>query len=191
LLETIEGFYSVPECEYLIASASQYLQRSVVVEADGRLVPHPDRASSDTSLRGVLADFAVRWLERRMTDWLELPLRNAEDLVILRYGPGEEYRPHYDFLPPDGFGNRSDAASAGQRIHTLFCYLDDVAEGGATVFPRLGLQIRPRRGRVVHFVNVDATGAGDPRTLHGGAPVLAGEKWLATLWTRERAFRDY
>jgi prolyl 4-hydroxylase len=26
------------------------------------------------------------------------------------------------------------------------------------------------------------------RTLHGGAPVLAGEKWIATKWLRERRF---
>jgi len=27
------------------------------------------------------------------------------------------------------------------------------------------------------------------RTLHGGAPVLAGEKWVATKWLREREFK--
>jgi prolyl 4-hydroxylase len=26
------------------------------------------------------------------------------------------------------------------------------------------------------------------RTLHGGAPVLEGEKWVATKWLREREF---
>jgi len=28
----------------------------------------------------------------------------------------------------------------------------------------------------------------DPLTLHGGAPVLDGEKWIMTKWVRERAF---
>jgi prolyl 4-hydroxylase len=28
----------------------------------------------------------------------------------------------------------------------------------------------------------------DTRTLHGGAPVLSGEKWVATKWLRERVF---
>ena len=27
------------------------------------------------------------------------------------------------------------------------------------------------------------------RTLPGGAPVLAGEKWVATKWLREREFK--
>jgi prolyl 4-hydroxylase len=26
------------------------------------------------------------------------------------------------------------------------------------------------------------------KTLHGGAPVLAGEKWVATKWLREGVF---
>jgi prolyl 4-hydroxylase len=26
------------------------------------------------------------------------------------------------------------------------------------------------------------------KTLHGGAPVLEGEKWVATKWLREREF---
>jgi prolyl 4-hydroxylase len=26
------------------------------------------------------------------------------------------------------------------------------------------------------------------RTLHGGAPVIEGEKWVATKWLRERRF---
>jgi prolyl 4-hydroxylase len=26
------------------------------------------------------------------------------------------------------------------------------------------------------------------RTLHGGAPVVTGEKWVATQWLRERKF---
>jgi hypothetical protein len=191
LIETIERFYSVPECEYLIAAASLSLRRSVVVEKDGTLVPHPARNSSEASLCGAAEDFAVRWLERRMTSYLGVGLRQAEDLVILRYGPGEQYGAHFDYLPPGGFRNLPDRDQPGQRIHTMFCFLDDVAEGGATVFPRVGRQIRPARGRAVHFTNLDASGSGDPATLHGGAPVIAGEKWLATLWTRERAFRAW
>ncbi|HET8871443.1 MAG TPA: 2-oxoglutarate-dependent dioxygenase, partial [Aquabacterium sp.] len=28
----------------------------------------------------------------------------------------------------------------------------------------------------------------DTLTLHGGAPVVRGEKWVATKWLRERRF---
>ena len=76
-------------------------------------------------------------------------------------------------------------------MHTVFAYLSDVAEGGATDFPDLGVRVAAKRGRIVHFHNLRADGSGDPRTVHAGMPVVAGEKWLATLWTRVRACRAY
>lgn len=29
----------------------------------------------------------------------------------------------------------------------------------------------------------------DPLTLHGGCPVLKGEKWIATKWMRQNEYR--
>jgi hypothetical protein len=36
-----------------------------------------------------------------------------------------------------------------------------------------------------------ADGRPDPDTLHAGVPVERGEKWLATLWLRQRRYRDF
>jgi hypothetical protein len=191
LVETWDAAWTDEECEYAIALAEPFLHRSVTVTADGRHVPHPDRSSSDASLLGVREDFACRWLQARMTDRLGVPLSHAEHLVVLRYRPGEEYRPHCDWLPPGARGNLPDANQPGQRVHTVFCYLSDVAAGGATDFPRLGVRVAPKRGRIVHFTNLHPDGRGDTRTLHSGMPVGAGEKWLATLWTRVRPCRAY
>ena len=44
----------------------------------------------------------------------------------------------------------------------------------------------PKRGSAVFFSYSQAHP--DSLSLHGGAPVLAGEKWVATKWLRERAF---
>jgi prolyl 4-hydroxylase len=65
-------------------------------------------------------------------------------------------------------------------------YLQEPQQGGATTFPDVGLEVAPARGCGVFF-SYDRP---DPstRTLHGGAAVLAGEKWVATKWLREREF---
>jgi prolyl 4-hydroxylase len=42
------------------------------------------------------------------------------------------------------------------------------------------------RGNAVFFSYVRAHVS--TKTLHGGAPVLAGEKWVATKWLREGEF---
>jgi prolyl 4-hydroxylase len=67
-------------------------------------------------------------------------------------------------------------------------YLNDVEAGGSTVFPEVGVDVLPRRGNAVYFAYCSETGALDARTLHGGSPVGAGEKWIATKWFRERHY---
>jgi prolyl 4-hydroxylase len=65
-------------------------------------------------------------------------------------------------------------------------YLQAPQCGGATVFPDGGLELMPVKGHALFFSYDrphESTG-----TLHGGAPVLAGEKWVATKWLREGVF---
>jgi prolyl 4-hydroxylase len=40
----------------------------------------------------------------------------------------------------------------------------------------------------VYFEYCNSQGQLDPATLHGGEPVRAGPKWIATKWMRERAY---
>ena len=190
VLETVDRFFSPLECEYLIAWADPFLHQALVVAATGELQQHPDRNNAEALLVGVREDFSARWLQARMTDWLGVPLGQAEHLSLLRYEPGQEYRPHVDYFRP-GVSRNLPAPEPGQRVHTVFVYLDDVEAGGETEFPRLGKRVRPARGRIVHFTNCGDDGLGDPATVHAGLPVRAGVKYLATLWTRERAFRRY
>ena len=74
----------------------------------------------------------------------------------------------------------------GQRVATLVLYLNAPAQGGATTFPDVGLEVTPHPGHAVFFSY--ARPDPDTRTLHAGAPVHAGEKWIATKWLREREF---
>ncbi len=67
-------------------------------------------------------------------------------------------------------------------------YLNDVADGGSTVFPELKLTVGPKKGAGVYFEYCNARGQVDPLTLHGGLPVLDGEKWIATKWVRQRRY---
>jgi prolyl 4-hydroxylase len=192
LIETWEDAYTAEECEFMIALGEPHLHRSVTIpDNEPRLVEHEHRTSSDHSFYTFQEDFALRWLQWRMVEPLGVPLANAEHLDLLRYLPGQEYRPHRDYLPPSAPGNSTRPDQPGQRVHTVFSYLADVDAGGETDFPLLDVRIVPKTGRVVHFRNLTADGQPDPRTLHAGMPVIAGVKWLGTLWTRQRRIRDY
>ena len=65
-------------------------------------------------------------------------------------------------------------------------YLNTPERGGATTFPDIALDVAPRTGNALFFA-YDRPHP-DTKTRHGGAPVLAGEKWIATKWLRERPF---
>lgn len=70
----------------------------------------------------------------------------------------------------------------------MIVYLNDVEEGGETVFPTLGLSVVPRRGCGLYFEYTNSQRQVDQKTLHAGAPIVRGEKWVLTKWMRERRF---
>jgi hypothetical protein len=115
-------------------------------------------------------------------------LSHAEPLIVLRYAPGQEYRPHSDCLP-ESLITPFERGGSGQRVATVITYLNADCTGGATVFPRLDLSVAPRAGNVLCFSNLDAEGRPEPGAVHAGEPVTAGLKWICTLWMRQGPHR--
>jgi prolyl 4-hydroxylase len=174
------------ECAELIAMGRRRLARSeTVVESDGASAINEARTSDGMFFeRGENA--LVARIEARIAALLNWPVENGEGLQILRYRPGAEYKPHYDYFDPAQPGTPVILKRGGQRLATLVMYLNTPARGGATTFPDVGLEVMPVRGNAVFFsyeLPLPAT-----RTLHGGAPVLEGEKWVATKWLRAGRF---
>ena len=174
------------ECEALIAAARARLARSLTVEIKtGGETLNADRTSEGMFFtRG--ENETVARIEQRIARLLNWPLENGEGLQVLRYQSGTQYRPHYDFFDPAEPGTPVILRRGGQRLASLVMYLQEPERGGATVFPDIGLSVAPVRGSAVFFSY--ARPHPDTKTLHGGAPVLAGEKWVATKWLREREF---
>lgn len=176
------------ECEALIQMSRGKLERSNVVDRQsGRYEPHPDRTSEGMYFRRAENDLIVR-IEARIAQLTGCPVERGEPIQVLHYNPGTEYKPHFDYFDPADSGNQKVLAMGGQRVGTLIMYLNDVEAGGSTVFPDIGLDVLPRRGNAVFFAYSDEEGRLDARTLHGGSPVAAGEKWIATKWLRQRAY---
>ena len=177
---------SPEECEALIAAAEPRMARSKTVETrTGGEEVNASRTSDGMFFQRGESDI-VQKLEARIAKLVNWPLENGEGLQILRYGPGAEYKPHYDYFDPPEPGTATILKRGGQRVGTLVIYLNNPTKGGGTVFPDIHLEVGPRQGNAVFFSYERPHPS--TKTLHGGSPVVEGEKWIATKWLRQGEF---
>src|SRR3569623_442966 len=180
------GLLSDEECEQLIGFARPRLARSLTVATQtGGEEVNADRTSNGMFFQRGENELVSRIEERigRLVNW---PVENGEGLQVLHYTPGTEYKPHFDYFDPEAPGTPTILRRGGQRVGTLIMYLGEPEKGGGTIFPDAHMEVAPRRGNAVFFSYERAHPS--TKSLHGGAPVLAGEKWIATKWLRERKF---
>jgi hypothetical protein len=94
------------------------------------------------------------------------PSERTSDLILKRYLPGgdEAFEPHFDSI-----------GEVANRYLALLWYLNDVAQGGETHFPQLGLRVQPRAGRLLVF---------PPYWMfqHEGLPPLSGDKYILSTY---------
>ncbi len=181
LIVVLGNVLSNEECDELIrlAKAKDNMQRSKI--GTTREV-NELRTSSSMFLEESENEIDAR-VEKRVSSIMNIPIEHGEGLQILKYTPGQEYKAHYDF-----FSSTSKAAN-NNRISTLVMYLNDVEQGGETFFPKLDFSVSPQKGTAVYFEYFYSDNNLNELTLHGGAPVIAGEKWVATQWMRKQKVR--
>jgi prolyl 4-hydroxylase len=103
---------------------------------------------------------------------LEIPIPNSPalaDLVVKRYRPvttgaPERFQLHFDAIH-----------HLANRYLVLLWYLNDVAQGGGTTFPRLGVEVAARAGRLLMF---------PPYWMyqHEGLPPQSGDKYILSTY---------
>ncbi|MFG5777593.1 2OG-Fe(II) oxygenase [Comamonas sp. J-3] len=175
------------ECDAIIASAQPRMKRSLTVETKtGGEEVNADRTSDGMFFQREETP-VVATLERRIAKLVNWPESHGEGLQVLHYRPGAEYKPHYDYFDPSQPGTPTILKRGGQRVATLVIYLNNPEAGGGTSFPDVGVEVAPRRGNAVFFSY--ATPEPSTKSLHGGSPVVRGEKWIATKWLREGEFK--
>jgi len=185
-LVLIGGFLSDGECDALVGLSRPRLARSQTVDHhSGGSEVNAARTSDGMFFERGEAPLVQR-IEQRIAALLRWPQQRGEGLQVLRYAPGAQYRPHFDYFDPAQPGTAAVLKHGGQRVGTLLMYLQVPRRGGATIFPDVGLEVAPVKGHALFF-GYDRPHA-STGTLHGGAPVIEGEKWVATKWLREGVF---
>ena len=178
-LTWFERLLAQAECDYLVGAASPMLEPSVVVDPrTGRQVRDSVRTSDGVGFTSPLENPAVHALNRRIAAASSTRVDQGEPLQVLRYRPGQQYRPHFDAIP--GFAN--------QRMLTMIVWLNEEYRGGETLFMKTGRKLKGRAGHALLFRNATADGRRDEAAAHAGLPVTQGEKMIASRWIRRRRF---
>ncbi len=171
------SLFSDDECDFLVEAALPLLQPSKVVDpVTGKLTANPVRTSDAAAFSLIAESPAIHALCARLARASGTSVKQGEPLQVLRYLPGQEYRPHFDAL----------GETDNQRILTFLVYLNDGYEGGGTRFMRSNLAVSGRKGDALLFRNADDQGRPDPNSQHAGDPVEAGQKFIASRWIRQR-----
>lgn len=173
------GLLTADECAFLAREAEPFLTPSLVIDpGSGQQVRNPVRTSDSMAFPFVQESPAVHAFNRRIAAATGTDVRQGEPLQVLRYRPGQEYKPHFD----------GESGAINQRILTVLVYLNEDYTGGETLFVRTGLRFKGNRGDALLFRNALPDGRPDELTQHAGLPIETGEKLIATRWIRQRPF---
>jgi prolyl 4-hydroxylase len=145
----------------------------------------------------------LAWLEEKIAAVTYLPVSYQEAANFLEYGEGAHYASHMDSFDPKDFGPQQS-----QRLATVLVILDEPEAGGETIFLREGkngdkrvvtdwsdcsataggYRYAPRSGDALLFFSLTPDGQIDPRSLHGGCPVIGAgkKKRVLTKWIHNK-----
>jgi prolyl 4-hydroxylase len=177
----LDNFMTDEECQKLIDIAENRMTTlSVMGDLEGYRI-------ADGIFLGDKEDVLVKYRDE-LSSMTGIPKQNMEDVHIIKYSPGGEYKSHHDWFHPDEDYYEEAVKCGGQRMKTALVYLNDDFVGGETEFPRLNLKIIPQKGKLVVWDNICPDGSLSLDSMHTGCIVEEGYKYIAVIWMREKCF---
>jgi prolyl 4-hydroxylase len=182
-----KGFASAAECRWLVERGRHGMRRAQVYRRDAPGYRDADsRTNSESDYTIWNADIVLALIRERMAASLGTESRYFEVTKLLRYEPGQRFSLHADYQEPSTPALAREIEQRGQRVATFLVYLNEDYDGGETDFPEAGFRFRGSSGDALWFMNVDARGEPDARSVHAGMPPTRGTKWLLSQWVRGR-----
>ncbi|KAH8315607.1 hypothetical protein KR059_005926 [Drosophila kikkawai] len=134
-----------------------------------------DRVVKMISFQGTTASFTLA-INRRIGDMTGLEMQENMGLHLTNYGLGGHFGKHLDYVDlAKRPANFSDLG--GDRLATALLYATDVPLGGTTVFTKLKIAVKPKKGNALIWFNLDHAGNPEPLSEHSACPVVKGSRW--------------
>lgn len=170
-------------CDYIIQRFGNSLQKTVTVgeEIEGYRIAQGEWIYEE--------DDIIEEIKFELSKITNLPIRNQEKPHIVRYDIGGRYKPHHDYFfeNVEDFDNQC-TNRGGQRVFTAIIYLNDDFKGGETRFTEHDIDIKPKKGLLSIWRNLNDQSKPDWNTQHESIPVEEGTKWVLIFWIRENKF---
>jgi prolyl 4-hydroxylase len=176
----IPNYLDVATCKRLVAMIDANRRPSTLLSDHGDTT---FRTSESCDMNRRAPD--IRPIDEGLAHLLGLDPDWGETMQGQRYAPGQYFKAHHDYFHEGETYWPSMKASGGQRVWTAMIFLNDVEEGGATWFPQAGVRVKPKRGTLLAWNNMNADGSPNTATLHEGTAVAEGVKYIITKWFRE------
>ena len=174
LIAYVENFMTTDDCYKFIDFAKPKLKKSMVIEK-GLIKADPSRNSSEVWIQTNKLK-TNEFFRKNVSEFFDVPCNTFETTIVINYKHGQQYRAHYDY----------DLHSSVKRRATAICYLNNVAEGGETIFPDLNISVKPKKGALLYFQYDFDDESINKKTLHAGSPVISNdEKWITTIWMKK------
>ena len=176
----VDDAISYKICDELIEISRPILQKSTT------LLPKIEgyRTSSNCFLQ-YSERKPAKYIADIVSEITKYPLENFEAMQVLKYEEGEVYKKHRDSFNKEDY--ETEFNRGGQRVWTSYTYLNDVESGGETLFTEIGAKIKPKKSRMVIWMNY-FDGKIIEDSMHEALPTIGCEKWGATVWVRENKF---
>ncbi len=177
-------------CDYIIALSRPVLKPAEIIDPTSlERRADPYRTGLTMTFDPFGQDLVMCAMDRLLTSFANVRFDRGEMIGVLFYGPGQEYRPHYDCFVDSELADGNELLKGGQRVKTVLLTLNDEYEGGGTSFITKSMTVKPPAGSVLVFNNVNSDGTADKNSLHAGLPVEEGFRWLASKWIREKTYK--
>jgi prolyl 4-hydroxylase len=203
LILSVDDFFDDDECTYVRDAAQPKLKYSdsAIHDRDDGETFGWSRTGSSTIIRKI--EPKLQSLTRRLAQLVRVHVTHLEPTTVSKYRIGEYYGPHHDYFEPTLYSGdpatiRLLENGLRNRMISIFWYLSDLPQqqqqqNGATSFPLVskvpldeacntGLQVPPKKGKVVIMYNIHPDGSVDPNAINADCPVQRGVKWLTNLY---------
>tara|TARA_B100001094_G_scaffold323904_1_gene375600 strand:+ start:927 stop:1568 length:642 start_codon:yes stop_codon:yes gene_type:complete len=193
----IDNFLTDKECDFIIEKSKSNMGRAKTTFAnkeEKNLVNNVDYKGRTNDSYWIPHNKYPELLQicMKIAKKINSNYRNFEQFQVIHYKENQEYKYHYDAWDKnDKVRYKKYCEKLGNRKITTLCYLNNVDEGGETGFDMIDdnpILIKPKKGRLIVFYNLNDDNSMNEKSRHAGLPVIKGEKWAFNLWLRDHNY---